>query len=367
MRFERRLTLTGVALLMVAAAIWLPGRSPFGVPKAHAMPACVVGPNGQCMYLNYYGADLATGMQAATGVSTSNSYASNGPWPQRAGNYCFLASVQAVTNYAFWDQGSGIPYPTQSSQGPADDNPGDAVSGQILYDMDHYMVANFSPGQYIVGSGSTRRPFTLANTSHDSGGDPRAQAYGTWYETPTNHYYHQYIYHNGMNGAISGFAYALDAYKEPVIELINAGKHSVVVAGVWSWEDPINFFPASGYIDSFAVYNPWNQAWGSYLNGAYYSRVSYSDWTGTTYGGDFWYEHGYDWNSSTGTYQNSYNDPDPYMGIYQAGTDPVTGVRSSNPSSTHWVGNYVSIERDGHGDYNASYSYNESDQPMGGP
>ena len=380
-RFERRLLFAGLTLALLAATIWTAGGGRFTVPTAHA---CIIDPDtGQCITLAYYGANLSTGMYAATGVTTSNTVAANGPWPQRAGNYCFLAAIQAVTNYADWHAGQSIRYPTQWYQGPPSSDgvakhngdPSQEQSGQILYDMDHLsnLVANFSPGQRIVNNyGGTgpqyRRPFTLANTSHDGGGDPRAIAATIYQETPSNHYYHQYIYHysqSNVSMAVAGFAYAVDAYDEPVVEFVNGGLHAVVVAGVWSYGDPITEFPAA--IDSIAVYNPWNQGWGTYLNGAYYSRVTYDDWIGMNYSGSFWWAHAYDWNGSGYPTGGTTYDPDPYMGIYQAGTDPVTHIQSANPTAKHWVGWFVSIERDGHTEYNENYSYNENDQAMGGP
>jgi hypothetical protein len=236
--------------------------------------------------------------------------------------------------------------------------------------MDNYEVANFSPGPTYVPSKTspTRRPFTLADSSHDFGGDPRAATYAIWDKTTSPRFYHNYIYHDGVSLATSGFAYALAAYHEPVMEFVDGAQHSIVVAGIWSYDNPITAFPAP--VESLAIYNSWDQGWGGYLNGAYYSRVSYTDWSSRYYGIDFWWAHGYDWDLHNGGYSNAANggaDPDPYMGIYQAGTDPITGVVTSNPNSKHWVGNYVSIERDAHGDYTANYTYNENDVPMSTP
>lgn len=380
-RIERRLLFAGLTLALLAATVWTIGGGRFSIPTAHA---CVADPNtGQCLTLAYYGANLSTGMYAATGVTTSNTVAANSPWPQRAGNYCFLAAIQAVTNYADWHAGLSIKYPTQWYQGPPStdgtaSHPGNVSqeqSGQILYDLDNSFAANFTPpAQPVIvpNYGHTgpqwRRPFTLANTSHDFGGDPRAMAEGIYQETPPSHYYHQYIYHYAQTDvwkAAAGFAYAVAAFQEPVVEVVDGANHVVVVAGVWSYGSPITEFPAT--IDSIAVYNSWNQSWGSYLNGAYYSRVSYSDWVGTNYGSNYWWKHAYDWNGSGYPTGGTTNDPDPYMGIYQAGTDPVTGTPSTNPTAKHWVGWFVSIERDSHTTYNENYSYNENDQPMGGP
>ena len=134
----------------------------------------------------------------------------------------------------------------------------------------------------------------------------------------------------------------------------------MIVAGVWSYGNPSGISDAE--IDSFAVYNPWNQGWGEYLNGAYYERVSYSDWTsqspkdiyGTPSNGS-WFWWGQPYNSNGGS------DPDPVIGIYQAG--PGT----NNPSYHHWINYYVSIQRDDDANDNANYCHDENGNVMQGP
>jgi len=364
-KLERRLVYSGAALLVITLTVWIGAVRQ--VPSAYADPP-----------LFYFGADRGTGMSLASGVSTSNAYPSH-TWPQAAGNYCFLADVQAMIRYSWWHAGSDITtgfWYNRADQGPptystAHGNPQLETQNQLLYEMDYYMVANFGPAPdpRPTMSSPNRRPFTMADSSHDFGGDPRAATYAIWDETTAPRFYHNYIYHNGVSGATAGFAYALTAYQEPVMEFVDGGLHSIVVAGVWAYHNPITYFPQTP--ESLAIYNSWDQTnWGSYLNGAYYSRVSYTDWSTRYYGSGFWWAHGYDWDHTNGGYSNYANgglDPDPYMGIYQAGTDPVTGIQTSHPNSTHWVGNYVSIERDGHGDYSPNYTYNESDVAMGGP
>ncbi len=202
-----------------------------------------------------------------------------------------------------------------------------------------------------TGSGPSRRPFTLTNSSRDYGRDPRAIAYAAWYETPNTHFYHQYIYHTGVAAATfglgKGVAFSHWNGTSPEVAIVDGALHAVVVAGIWSYGNPSVVNDAA--IDSLAVYNPWNQAWGSYLGGAYYTRVSYSSWTTSS---GWW---GKTYNSNGGA------DPDPIIGIYQAG--PGT----SNPNAKHWIGYYVSIQRDDSASDNANYCHNENGQVMQGP
>ncbi len=344
---ERRLVFLSVSLLFLAFMVWGAGGERFSSVTAQAASGIQNASN-----LTYYGADISTngGMAVATGVQPANNRPSNGPWPQYAKNYCFLAAVQAVSNYQYWKQGYAIEFPHQNNQGPADDNPNHATSGangtpwQILYDMQNDMVPPGGPVPPPTG-------FTLANIARDFGGDPRAQAYAAWYEAPAQHYYHQYIYHTGVAvgtyGLAKGVAFSHWDGTSPEIAIVNHALHSVVIAGVWASSNPAT--TSSATIDSFAVYNPWDQNWGAYLNGAYYARVSYSDWTTNIW----WW--GQTYNANNG------NDPDPVIGIYQAG--PGT----SNPNGHHWIGNYVSIQRDEDATDNANYSLDENGNVMQGP
>jgi hypothetical protein len=341
---ERRLLFSSMALLFLGFMVWVTGGGRF-IASAQAAANT---PNADTVA--YYGADISTngGMAVATGVQTSNNRPSNGPWPQYTKNYCFLAVVQAVTNYAYWQDGQAIPFPHQNNQGPSDDNPGDATSGangtawQILYDMQHYMIPPGGPVPPPTG-------FTLADSSRDFGGDPRAHAAALRFETPDQHYYHQVIYHTGVTVGTYGLARGVSTVywdgMSPEVAIVNHAEHSVVVAGVWADANPSEVSNAT--IDSFAVYNPWDQLnFGPYLNGAYYSRVSYVQWTTS----DFWW--GQPYNSNNGA------DPDPVVGIYQAG--PGT----NNPNAHYWIGNYVSIQRDNDATDDANYSFDEAGHLM---
>lgn len=352
---ERRLVFLSVGLLYLACMVWVAGG---GFQTSIAQAASN---SANASTITFYGADISTngGMAVATGIQTSNNRPSNGPWPQFTTNYCFIAVAQAVANYEYWAQGAAIPFPHQVNEGPQDDNPSDETSGangtawQILYDMDNHMRPTFGTIT-PTGSGSSRRPFTLASISRDFGGDPRSQAVATVFESPAQHYYHQYIYHSGSGIAVAGYGLARGVATSfwdgtsPEIAVVNHGLHSVVIAGVWASADPASVSNAT--IDSFAVYNPWDQLnFGPYLNGAYYARVSYAEWTTS----NWWWGPTYSSNNGA--------DPDPIIGIYQAG--PGT----SHPNATHWIGNWVSIQRDNDAIDNFDAAINEKGQVMTGP
>ncbi len=341
---ERRLLFSSMALLFLGFMVWFSGGERF------VSAALAASSDSDAGTVAYYGADISTngGMAVATGVQPSNTRPSNGPWPQYTKNYCFLAVVQAITNYEYWRDGQAIPFPHQNNQGPSDANPSDSTSGaagtawQILYDMQHYMIPPGGPVPSPTG-------FTLADSSRDFGGDPRAHAYALRFEAPDQHYYHQVIYHNGVAPATYGLAKGVASTfwdgATPQVAIVNHALHSVVIAGVWANANPADVGDAT--IDSFVVYNPWDQLnFGPYLNGAYYSRVSYADWTTS----DWWW--GKPYNDNNGA------DPDPVIGIYQAG--PGT----NNPNAHYWIGNYVTIQRDIDPTDDANYSFNENGQLM---
>jgi hypothetical protein len=309
----------------------------------------------------YYGADLSK-MTTATGVNSNNPavVAANAPWPQNAKNYCFLAATQAVVNYNDATHGTALRYPTASTQGPVSGSPTDETSGQILSDLDTALIPDGGPLS-VTGSGANRRPFTLANIAYDFGGDPRAIAVGSDYELTQDGFgndalYHQHIYHTSAGPATAAIAKAVAAYQKPAIVIVNHGEHAVVVAGVWASSNPAT--NANAQINALAVYNPWNQQWGAYLSKSYYAKVSYTNWVNASnlpspYGGtNSWYKLPYQSNNNI--------DPDPSIGIYQAGSG------TANPTAHHWITNFVTIQYDNHAT-SADTAYDENDNPMTQP
>lgn len=346
---KNRLSYLSISILTFLA---LAGTQVLAHPSlAHAATA-----DGQ--HLTYYGADLNT-MTLATGINyQTGAITPGGPWPQYASNYCFTAVVQAITNYVDLTEGKSVRYPAASDEGPLSGDPTDEQAGQILYDMDNYMIPAGGPLP-VVSSGANRRPYALSNTAYDFGGDPHTQAVGTAYESPDHESYHEHIFHNGAAAATLAIAQAVAFYQQPVIALVNHAEHSVLVAGVWATGNPLT--DPHAQISSLAVYNPWDQSWGTYLSTGNYAQVSYSDWTTATnlpspFGGiNSWFAEPYSANALSSGLPL---DPDPSIGIYQA------GAGTNNPNATHWIGNYVIIQRDNHNGVSANYSYDENNHLM---
>ncbi len=339
---ERRLWISiqaGILLFLMLIGSFL-GKDSYTAHAASTNTVRAASTDGQ---LTYYGVDLKK-MAQATGVNPAqpNTIAPNAPWPQYASNYCFTAVVQAIVNYNDLTHGLPMRYPHQSDEGPLSGDPGDEVAGQILYDMDNFMIPQGGPLS-TVSSGTTRRPYTLANIAYDFGGDPRSQAAGTDYEMRHAGFpyidtlYHQHIYHNGAAAATMGIAKALAQFSEPVIALVNHAEHSVLVTGVWMTGNPL--VNPNAQIVKLDVFNPWDESWGTYLSTGNYAHVSYDDWINATnlpapWGGvNSWYNLPYS--------SNGILDPDPSIGIYQA------GAGTQNPDATHWIGNFVFIQYDG--------------------
>ncbi|HXH26326.1 MAG TPA: hypothetical protein VNG90_00355 [Candidatus Acidoferrum sp.] len=362
---KKPLALLGVGLITITAlttVTYLAGNGYVHVPAVTSVvkttQATQVGASTPS--LTYYGADLSK-MSAATGVNLNNPTAtpSGKPWPQNAGNYCFIASTQAVVNYDSLLHGANILFPSKNSQGPSSGNPNNESSGQNLYDLDHYAIPAGGPLK-TVGSGTSRRPFTLANIAYDFGGDPRSISAGVDYEITKAGYgdalYHQHIYHTSATVATFDMAKSLAQNAKPIIAIVNHAEHAVVVAGVWATANPLT--NSGAQISSVVIFNPWNQSWGTYLSRGYYAKVSYNDWVYATSlpspfsGINSWFDVPYQTNNNI--------DPDPAMGIYQAGTGTL------NPNAHHWINNLVTIQYDGHAT-SADTAYDENDAAMTAP
>lgn len=341
-----KLVLTASLFSLVLFGTLLKG----GVFQAHASSGQTLSASNS-EHLTYYGANLQT-MQLATGVHLDGTLAANGPWPQYASNYCFVAVVQAITNYEDISEGKPMRYPSASDEGPLSGNPDDEQPGQILYDMDHLMIPADGP-LTTVSSGVDRRPFTLANIAYDFGGDPRSQAFGTDFEAPSTTKYHEYIYHTTPAEATLSMAKSLALYHMPVIALVNHAEHSVIVAGFWATGNPL--IDPHAQITSLAVFNPWDISWGTLLSSTNYAQVSYDDWINNTtlsapWGGtNSWENLPYS--------SNGILDPDPSIGMYQA------GAGTQNPDAHYWIGNFVVIQPDHH-QVSANYSFDENNHLM---
>lgn len=306
--------------------------------------------------LVYYGADLPT-VQLATGVHLDGTVDPNGPWPQYTQYYCFAAGVQAVVNYDDIMQGLPLRYPHRSDQGPLSALPQDEQVGQILWDMDHQLIPSYGP-LVQKGTGVNRRPFTLGDIAYDFGGDPHVHASAINFEVPSGEkLYHEHIYHTNSMTATLGIAKTLETFKKPVLVFANHALHTLLVAGFWATGDIFANPPdPQAQIRSLAVFNPWDSATrGQYITTGPYQEVSLDAWLNATnlptpFGGVTTL-----WNLPYDS--NGRLDPDPSIGIYQAGHG------TKNPGKTHWIGNFVAVQPDLHTE-TADYTFDENDTLM---
>jgi hypothetical protein len=143
------------------------------------------------------------------------------------------------------------------------------------------------------------------NIAYDSGSDPHALAWSVWYWRgyPSNwiNHYHYWIYNNAYD-ATDHLLSSINTYHEPVMVAALHGYHWVLVTNY----DADSQYPIQG-IHYIQIYNP---------SSGGHSNIPYSDWI------NYWF-----------TTYNDPGDPDPSVGPYQ-------------PPPNHWVGNYVSVERD---------------------
>lgn len=177
----------------------------------------------------FYGADTTKMNNAVANI-----------WPQLQGPYCGIASAMAMTNYADEDAGQGLRFTSQSQQNNVvSDNHSSGAASQWGWAL--------AGGNNVAGE---------SNISLDFGIDPRSLAYMSWNYTPFGYYYHNIIYRPSMVSppsndhstqvlqGISRIGFWLEDWGDPVIVAINQGTHFVLVSGVYSYNDPMTWFPA---------------------------------------------------------------------------------------------------------------------------
>lgn len=178
--------------------------------------------------------------------------------------------------------------------------------------------------------------------SNDFGTDPRSIAYMAWFYTPANSYFHNYIYRWQMAHssappysqqvleATTAFAWNLEEWGDPISVAINEGEHSILVTGVYSTNNPVDYFPAN--ITYVTYRDPQD---GSH------QTVDISQWTNGISGGyDLW-KHFYGYNNS--------QDPEPAVLPYKPGS-----------GQEHWFGgfNWIQIDENyTNGQWSPDWSY----------
>jgi hypothetical protein len=149
-------------------------------------------------------------------------------------------------------------------------------------------------------------------------------------------------------------ARALALFDKPVLVMANHAEHILVVAGFWATGNPLT--DPDAQIRSLAVFNPWDSTqWGQYVTTGFYQAVSLDDWLNAT---DLPSPFGGVTSLLSLPYaSNGGLDPDPSIGIYQAGP----GTR--NPDKNHWIGNFVIVEPDTHPE-SANFAFDENNKLM---
>ncbi|HKV83108.1 MAG TPA: hypothetical protein VJN88_01035 [Ktedonobacterales bacterium] len=288
--------------------------------------------------LTFYGADSAR---------TNNAIAST--WPQYNGAYCGIETAVAMVNYDDEVQGVGMRFGGRGAQ-----------SG--------IASANQHSGASRWGYATPTNAYAgVTNIAPDFGTDPRSIAYMAYNYTPNNTYYHDYIYRwqfsNGgqpsyytqAQQATTNFARALEAWHEPISVTINGGLHSVLVTGVYAYNDPARNYPAQ--IASVVYRDP--EAWPS----ASRFEVSFSTWANGNFSTPFgvyslWSLY-YGDRYTRGDGRNT-NDPEPSIGSY----------RPTSAHPIHWFRGFTWIQRDGNyvnGAYSPDFAFTSTGALMTTP
>lgn len=261
------------------------------------------------------------------GDTTKVNNATQNVWPQASGPYCGIETAIAITNYVDEVDGVAMFFTVNSAQDAvASSNNNTSAESQW----------GFKLAQYNNVAGKS-------NISLDFGTDPRSIAYMAWNWTPPNTFFHDYIYRWQMVHSsapsysqqvlegTTAFAWNLEEWHEPISVAINEGAHSILVTGVYSTNDPINYLPAN--ITGVTYRDPQDNS---------HQTVDIGQWTNGISGG-------YDlWKYYYGPYNNS-QDPEPSVGPYIPGS-----------GQEHWFGGFNWIETDENytnGQWSPDWSY----------
>ncbi len=295
-------------------------------------------PTAQAGAGTFYGADSTRTINAIRYIG-----------PQASGAYCGIETAEAAVNYNDQVRGLAMRFRSTADQKTVAHN--NQLSGASQWGY---------PTPINAYGGKT-------NISRDFGTDPRSIAYMTWNYTPSNTFYHDYIYrwqfansyqpsfYTQVLQATTSMARGLAAWHEPLTAQINGGLHSVLVTGVYSYNDPRYVYPAQ--ITSVVFRDPM----------AYYSASRFEVSIGTWAGGHLSTPNGvyslwslyYGDRYTVGDRRNTL-DPEPAVGIYVPNaTHPV-----------HWYRGFTWIQRDNnyaYGAWNPDWAYTSKGAKMTAP
>lgn len=326
-----------VALLVVSAALWL------GMPQqtAQARHRRVIHRTSHHTPTYYYGANATMTARAIAKI-----------WPQMSGAYCGISTAMAMVNYE--DEVRHLPMRFTSRNDQAAIATANQTSGasQWGYATSSSLSGGSTPGTNAYGG--------ITNIAPDFGTDPRSIAYvaATYAPQEPASPYHDYIYRwqfanqsapsftTQVQQATTSLARALSTWHEPISVTINAGKHSVLVTGIYTSGSATKTYPAT--IKSVVFSDPMSAPKVSRF------QVSFATWAG----GHFATPSGIYglWSA----YYSSTLDPEPTVGPYVLTAD----------APEHWYGGFTWIQLDGNSGSDVispDYAYTSTGQLMTTP
>lgn len=297
------LTIASFSLIL---ALWQSG-------VAQASTVATPGPNdcGSCTG-TYYGANSNEIAKALQKI-----------WPQANGPYCAIATAEGVINYDDEKWGIGLRFTSVTNQ------------TAIGKDNQHSGASEWGYATPLNEAAG------ITNIAPDQGVDPRSAAYIQTHWTNVGHLiFHNYIYRwqfahqyePGFRGqateATTSLAQNLEAFREPLSVIVNGGMHSLLVAGIWSANDPATHYPAG--IQGLVYHDPmFSQADSRY-------EVDIDTWTtnGLNDAGNYTLWSRYYGVTAGGSVNTA--DPEPTIG-------PYTPTKSA---PDHWYQGFSWITRD---------------------
>ena len=245
-------------------------------------------------------------------------------WYQHQGNWCGIANIRAIQVYD-WLYYNG--------KAPQWDNSQEAIHNRL---NSYTSPWGHGPGGYVQ-----------SDISGDGGTDPHSIAYGAWYDTPINYWFHNWIYRTSSTTATYDFGTDFGkntvSHNDPISVTIDGGYHSFVVDGVWASSDPSY---SGATISSIDTWDPWLNHANKSVDGTHpYNQTENQVWSLK------------DWTTNRVMWGQAYNtnngyDPDPDTpNHYYVPPFNNYGV------PYHWNAYYVTIEQDRINDASTSHDY----------